>query len=495
MSVDTRLIVVSNRLPFSIVESPNGLCIERSSGGLVSALLPLFERNGGCWIGWPGTSYSPEIDHLVRAQRTSHYSLRPVFLSTDEKKCFYHGCSNEIIWPLFHDMQSMCRFDPKYWEAYRVANDKFAEATAGAAENDDFIWVHDYHLMLMGRALRERYVRNEIGYFHHIPFPQPEMFEKLPWRTEIARSMLKFDSIGFQTERDRRNFLACVRRYVPDAHVQKSDGKFLVQSDGTYTTVGSYPIGIDFEEYAATAQDDDVGECLQRTVEESSGCRLIVGVDRLDYTKGIVQRLLGLRTLLRSTPEWLGRVQMIQVVVPSREEIPAYRELKLQIEKLVVHINHEFGREGWEPVRYLYRSVSHTELTALYRSADVALVTPLKDGMNLVAKEFCAARTDEAGVLVLSEFAGAAVELACGALLVNPYDAQGIADRLLEGLAMSPEEQRQRMQRMREVVATNNIFEWSRRACSVDALSPRQFYRPGGRQHPGRLAQYAARAV
>ncbi len=495
MSIDSRLIVVSNRLPFSVVQREDGLRVEPSSGGLVSALLPLFKRNGGCWVGWPGIAFSPEIDRLVNAQGTSHYSLRPVFLSADEKKCFYCGCSNEIIWPLFHDLQSMCRFDPRYWEAYRVVNDKFAEATASAAKVDDFIWVHDYHLLLMGRSLRERYVRNEVGYFHHIPFPQPEMFEKLPWRNEIARALLKFDSIGFQTERDRRNFLGCVRRYVPGAHIQKSDGKFLVQSDGTYTTVGSYPIGIDFEEYAAAAQHGDVEDCMRRVVEDSGGCRLILGIDRLDYTKGVVQRLLGFRTLLRQNPDWRGRVQMIQVVVPSREEIPAYRELKQQIEKLVAHINEELGRNDWEPVRYLYRSLSRAELIALYRAADVALVTPLKDGMNLVAKEFCAARIDETGVLVLSEFAGAAAELDCGALLVNPYDAEGIADAIHEGLQMSSEDQRARMQRMRETVSSNNIFEWSRRVCSVDALSPRSFYRPGGRQVPGRLPQYAARAV
>ncbi len=495
MNIDSRLIVVSNRLPFSIVTTVNGLRVEPSAGGLVSALLPLFKKNGGCWIGWPGTAYSTEVERLVNAQRTSHYSLRPVFLTEEEKKRFYQGCSNEILWPLFHDLQSMCRFDPRYWEAYCVANEKFADATAGAADSDDFIWVHDYHLMLMGRALRARSVRNEIGYFHHIPFPQPEMFEKLPWRTEIAHALLRFDSLGFQTERDRRNFLACVRRYVPGAHIQKSDGRFLVQSDGTYTTVGSYPIGIDFEEYASSAQDDGVNECMQGIAEESSGCRLLVGIDRLDYTKGIIQRLLGLRTLLRTEPGWRGRLQMVQVVVPSREEIPAYCELKQQIEKLVALINEEFGRDSWQPVRYLYRSVSRSELTALYRAADVALVTPLKDGMNLVAKEFCAARTDEAGVLVLSEFAGAAVELDCGALLVNPYDAQGIATAIREALEMSPEDQCQRMQRMRKSISANNIFEWSRKLCSVDALSPRPYYRPGARQLPGRLTQYAARAV
>ena len=495
MNIDGRLIVVSNRLPFSVVNNGNGLHVEPSSGGLVSALLPLFRKNGGCWVGWPGTPQSEKIEELVAAQCGENFEMRPVFLSEAEKKSFYHGCSNEILWPLFHDLQSMCRFDPKFWAAYRAANEKFAESTAAVAEQEDFIWVHDYHLMLLGRELRERSCRNEIGYFHHIPFPQPEMFEKLPWRTEIARALLKFDSVGFQTERDRRNFLACVRRYVTGAHIQKSNGKFIVQSDGTYTTVGSYPIGIDFEAFATGAREPGVTESMKQMREEAPGCRFIIGVDRLDYTKGVVQRLLGFRTLLRSNPESRGRVQMTQVVVPSREEIAAYRDLKEQIEKLVSHINAEFGRNGWLPVRYLYRSLSRTELLALYRVADVALVTPLKDGMNLVAKEFCAARVDEGGVLVLSEFAGAAVELECGALLVNPYDTQGIAEALLEGLAMSGEEQQARMQRMREAVASNNIFEWSRRVCSADAVSPRHFYRSGGVQLPGRLAQYAARTA
>lgn len=495
MSIDTRLIVVSNRLPFSVVESEDGLRVERSSGGLVSALLPLFERNGGCWIGWPGTGYSAEIEAIVNAQRSTNYSLHPVFLTAEEKKCFYHGCSNEIIWPLFHDLQSHCTFDPRYWTAYRDANDKFAHATAQFARNDDFIWVHDYHLMLLARSLRARSLRNEIGYFHHIPFPQPDIFEKLPWRNEIARALLRFDSIGFQTDRDRRNFIACIRRFVPEAHVQKSNGRFIVQSEGTYSVIGSYPIGIDFESFSNRAADREVVSRVQQIHAESADRRLIIGIDRLDYTKGIVERLLGLRSLLQTDRSTLGRVQMVQVVVPSREEIPEYRNLRERIENLVNEINAEFGEPGWLPIKYLHGSLSRTDLLALYRAADVALITPLKDGMNLVAKEFCAARVDEGGVLVLSEFAGAATELSRGALLVNPYDSQGIAAALSKALQMSREQQQVRMQRMREVVSHNNIFAWCRMACAIEAPTVRQSYRTGALQTSGRMAQYAARAV
>ena len=495
MSLDGRLIVVSNRLPFSVTESETGLRLERSSGGLVSALLPLLKRNGRCWIGWPGTSATPEIDDLVRTQCNTNYSLQPVFLSAEEKKCFYHGCSNEIIWPLFHDLPSRCTFDPRYWTAYREANEKFAHATAQVVEKEDFIWVHDYHLMLLARALRGRSLRNEIGYFHHIPFPQPDIFEKLPWRTEIVRALLTFDSIGFQTDRDRRNFLACVRRLVPEAHVQKSDGKFVVQAEGTYTTIGSYPIGIDFDDLASCAVEKGVTVRAHQIREEFPGCRLIVGVDRLDYTKGIVQRLLGLRTLLKTRPEWVERVTIAQVVVPSREEIPDYRALKEHIEQLVAEINEEFATPNWSPISYLHGSLSKTDLLALYRAADIALVTPLKDGMNLVAKEFCASRVDEAGVLVLSEFAGAAVELSCGALLVNPYDCQGIAAALAKGLQMSRDQQQVRMQRMREVLGHNNIFEWCRTVCSADAPWLKQARRSSGIEVSGRMAQYAARAM
>ncbi|MDT8068187.1 MAG: trehalose-6-phosphate synthase [Terriglobia bacterium] len=495
MSIDTRLIVVSNRLPFRIVESEGALSIERSSGGLVSALLPLFKRNGGCWIGWPGTSYSAEIEQIVSAQHGSNYSLRPVFLTAEEKECFYHGYCNEIIWPLFHDLQSKCTFDPRYWVSYREANDKFAHSTAQVAQKDDFIWVHDYHLMLLARALRARSLRNEIGYFHHIPFPQPDIFEKLPWRIEIARALLRFDSIGFQTERDRRNFLTCVRRFVPEAHVQKSNGRVVIQSDGTYTVVGTYPIGIDFEDFATRAAEKSVTDRAHEIRQEFPDCRLIIGVDRLDYTKGVIQRLLGLRTLLRSDRTWLRRVQMVQVVVPSREEIPEYRQLREQIENLIAEMNAEFGDSRWVPVKYVHGSLSRPELLALYRAADIALVTPLKDGMNLVAKEFCAVRVDEGGVLVLSEFAGAAAELSCGALLINPYDSQGIAAALSKGLQMSRDQQQVRMQRMREVVGHNNIFDWCRAVCALESPLLRQGRRPGNLQLPGRMAQYAARAV
>lgn len=495
MSQDARLVVISNRLPFSMTQTEDGLRVERSSGGLVSALLPLFRRNGGCWIGWPGTAYSPEVDAVVGAQAEDNYSLRPVFLTDAEKECFYHGCSNEIIWPLFHDLPSKCNFDPRYWTSYRTANDKFADSACRFVDEDDFIWVHDYHLMLLANSLRSRYLRNELAYFHHIPFPTPDIFEKLPWRNEIARGLLSFDSIGFQTDRDRRNFLSCIRRIVPGSHVQKSGDRYIVQTDGTYTSVGSYPIGIDFDWYATGALGSLVTERVRELKEDFAERRLILGIDRLDYTKGILHRLHGYRHFLRTHAEWVGRVQMLQVVVPSRESIPSYHDLREQIEQLVGEINSEFGSADWTPLRYLHRSLSHTELLAFYSCADVALVTPLKDGMNLVAKEYCATRNDNTGVLVLSEFAGAAVELACGALIVNPYDVQGVAAGVLKALTMSREEQTRRMEHMRSVIETNDIFHWCKSVCSAESHLFKPPCRSGGLDLSKLHGQLSARAI
>lgn len=476
MSLRERLLVVSNRLPFSITQKDGQLHIEQSSGGLVSALLPIFrEMKGGCWIGWPGTSYSTEIDRAVQDLNTDTYSLRPVYLSPQEKACFYHGYSNEIIWPLFHDLQSRCNFNPEYWTVYRDANEKFAAAAAEVAQEGDFIWVHDYHLMLFAKALRAQGFQNEIAYFHHIPFPPPDIFEKLPWRTEILRALLKFDSIGLQTDRDRKNFLSCVRRLIPNVHIQKSHSGDLIQAEGICTRLGSFPIGIDFQDFVHASLQPGVEQRMEEIRQEISNRRLILGVDRLDYTKGILERLAAYRFLLRSRPELHGQVLMIQVAVPSREEIPEYHALKEQVERLIQEINEEFNLPDWSPILYRHESISKTELLALYRLADVALVTPLKDGMNLVAKEFCASRIDNRGVLVLSEFAGAAAELAVGAILVNPYDSEGVASALYQALWMRKHEQTYRMEAMRAAVAQHDVFKWSRALCSQQPLARRHY--------------------
>jgi alpha,alpha-trehalose-phosphate synthase [UDP-forming] len=455
-----RFIVVSNRLPLTVEQTEEGLCLQTSCGGLVSALRPILHDTDTTWIGWTGTDYLPEIADRMQEYVTERYSLVPVFLTPAEKACFYHGCSNEIIWPLFHDLQSRCNFDPEYWAVYRDVTEKFADAVERTAHRDDFVWVHDYHLMLLAEALGARELPLRLSYFHHIPFPPPDIFEKLPWRHEILRGLLHFNTVGLQTARDRQNFIASVRRYLRDVHVKRVGETVLVRAEGLSTVVGTFPISIDFREFANQALDPAVEAKAEEIRRQVSGEQIILGVDRLDYTKGIPERLLAFRNVLKHHRDLHGRVTLVQVVVPSREDIPMYQELKLRIERLVSDINGEYGVPGWVPVVYLHRCLSRPELVALYRAADVALVTPLKDGMNLVAKEFCASRVDGAGVLVLSEFAGAAKELNCGALLVNPYDAEGVAAALCRAFGMSDREKRTRMRKMRDWIQQHDVFRW-----------------------------------
>ena len=463
-----RFIIVSNRLPITVEPTDSGFRLQPSCGGLVSALRTALRDQQNCWIGWTGSDYTPQIAEALR-QSPGSPALVPVFLTPAEKACFYHGCCNEIIWPLFHDLQSHCNFDPTYWEAYRQVTEKFADAVQQAAQRDDFVWVHDYHLMLLAEALRARELPLKLAYFHHIPFPPPDIFEKLPWRREILRGLLQFHIVGFQTARDRRNFIASLRRCLPDVHVKGAGERLLVHAEESFTTVGVYPISIDFQEFAGQALDPAVSARAGEIQRGLRGEQIILGVDRMDYTKGIPERLAAFGTLLQKHPELQGRVTLLQLVVPSREDIPRYQDLKLTIERLVSEINGEYGSPNWSPIVYLHRCVSRSELVAFYRAADIALVTPLKDGMNLIAKEFCAARVDDGGVLVLSEFAGAAAELKGGALLVNPYDAEGVAAALYRAFRMSGREQRVRMQRMRHFLQRHDVFRWCSAFCESAA--------------------------
>ncbi|MGE5646675.1 MAG: alpha,alpha-trehalose-phosphate synthase (UDP-forming) [Acidobacteriota bacterium] len=473
-----RLIVVSNRLPVTVARGPAGLRLEPSCGGLVTALLPVLRENAGCWVGWTGTSRDPAIAGLLERDSTSCFAMVPVFLTPAETDRFYRGCSNEIIWPLFHDLPSRCNFDAGYWESYRDVNAKFAAAVEPVARRGDFIWVHDYHLMLFARAMRARGTELRLAYFHHIPFPPPDIFEKLPWRSEILRALLDFDTVGFQTVRDRQNFIACLRRCLSGVHIRRDGDALLAGAGSACAAVGSFPISIAWQELASQAAHPDIAARAGALRRGLPGCRIALGVDRLDYTKGIPQRLLAFRSLLERYPELRCRVALIQVVVPSREEIPYYHELKQSIEQLVSEINGEYSTPGWVPVHYMHRRLARPELLALYRAADVALVTPLKDGMNLVAKEYCAANADESGALVLSEFAGAAAELRSGALLVNPNDTIGLADMLRAAFLMSPAERRRRMRRMRETVRRHDVFEWCDRFFRYAGVSPEALTHP-----------------
>jgi trehalose 6-phosphate synthase/phosphatase len=445
-----RFIVVSNRLPFSFQRGMDGRWrAEPASGGLVTALLPVLRNRGGTWVGWPGAP-GPLSEFAGALKSSSHeagYHLVGVPLSEDEVRDFYLGFSNEIVWPLFHDLLPFCNFNASYWRTYCKVNRRYARAVHALADSGSLVWVHDYHLMNVAAEMRLLGSRARLGFYLHIPFPSPDIFVKLPWRWPLLQALLKYDLLGFQTARDRRNFLACVQAVQPKA--------------GQATRTGHFPISIDFNAFMRRAAAPDVAAKAQELHRLLPNRKLVLGIDRLDYTKGIPLRLAAFQHLLARYPEMRGRVSLMQVVVPSRESIPQYHQLRTEIEQMVGKINGAYARPGgWVPIWYEYRNLSRTELLAYYRAADIALVTPLKDGMNLVAKEYCACSIEEDCVLILSEFAGAAAQLAPDAMLVNPYDIEGVAETIREAYAMPAAERAARMRRIRRSIRREDVFWW-----------------------------------
>jgi trehalose 6-phosphate synthase/phosphatase len=458
-----RLIVVSNRLPYVLENhSRDKWTLKPGSGGLVTALLPVLRDRGGIWIGWSGaTEDVPGADEIFRgASREAGYVLKPVSLSQEEVDRYYHGYSNESVWPLFHDLQSQCEFDPEYWHAYVRVNRKFAEALAADCCKDDFVWVHDYQLMDVAHHYREIGGSADLAFFLHIPFPAPDIFMKLPERTAVLTSLLSYDLIGFQTQRDRRNFIQCVRTLAKNASIRVEGHLHVIRVDEREIRVGHFPIGIDADAFVTSATAPDVEESANAFRSRYPDRQVVLGLDRLDYTKGIPERLRAFANLLERFPEVRERIHLVQVVVPSREGIPKYDQLKTEIDRLVGNINGRFGELGWVPVHYFYRSLPKVELLSFYRAAGIALVTPLKDGMNLVAKEFCACSVEEDSVLILSQFAGAASQLGRAALVVNPYDVEQTADAIYNAFRMNQSERRYRMRRLRRNVRTQNVFWW-----------------------------------
>lgn len=463
----TRLIIVSNRLPIVLSKTASDQWqVKQGSGGLVTALAPVLRNRGGLWIGWPGTAAQTHEKTRIKTvfadvAKDFGYTFEPVFLSEELADAYYLGFSNQVLWPLFHDLQTRCNFVPEYWEAFQKANKIFAQTIVkNIKTNDDHIWVHDYHLMGVGQALREMETAAKIGYFLHTPFPSLDLFLKLPWRFQILESLLCYDLIGFQTQRDRRNFVQCVHAMFTHIKIKGRGRVLSTEVNGRTVRLGNFPISIDFNEFAQKAGTKSVENRMAQIKTVFKADHLILGVDRLDYSKGIVERLLAFRNALERYPELEKKISLIQIVVPSRQRIVEYDHLKSEIEQLVSEINGKFTRPGWVPIHYLYQSVDRTELTALYRAADIALVTPLKDGMNLVAKEYCASNIDADGVLILSEFAGAASQLYKYALLVNPYDIRGIADAIYQACHMGMDEKKTRMKALRKIVKKSDIHWW-----------------------------------
>ena len=459
-----RLVIVSNRLPVKIEGHPGKWKVTHSSGGLVSALTPVLRDRGGIWIGWAGTTEVLDLKTLREilgpASKQAGYRVYPVRLSQEDVNSFYSGFSNEVIWPLFHDLQTRCRFEPEYWKSYRKVNGDFAKAIKKHTRPEDYIWVHDYQMVPVARILKSSDVQRNCVFFLHIPFPPPDIFLKLPWREEILKDFLEYSFVGFQTMRDRRNFTDCLKALLPDSKVTGRGPVATVTSEGRRVRVAAMPISIDYRSFRDTAKSAKATKILKELKSQVPWENIAIGVDRLDYTKGIPQRIRAFGEACRSFPELREKIALIQIVVPSREDVPAYQDLREEIEKLVSSVNGEFSTPGWIPIHYMHKSVSREELVAYYRLADIALVTPLKDGMNLVAKEYCACQVDDNGVLILSEFAGAAAQMHRSAILVNAYDIRGVAEAIHEAVNMPLEKRKSRMRRLRAGIRRQNVFWW-----------------------------------
>ncbi|RTQ48618.1 bifunctional alpha,alpha-trehalose-phosphate synthase (UDP-forming)/trehalose-phosphatase [Hymenobacter gummosus] len=451
----SRTIIVSNRLPTKVSRNAEGeLQFSPSEGGLATGLGSIYRRGENVWVGWPGQYLdTPEDEQRVTEQLTADH-MQPVFLTEQEIKDFYEGFSNETLWPTFHYFAQYAQFEPHTWEAYEAVNRKFCEVVAALAGPEDTIWVHDYQLLPLPGMLRERLPEATIGFFLHIPFPSYELFRAVPWREQLLRGMLGADLIGFHTYGYVRHFLSATERLL---NLSRRDG--LVETGSRAVLVDAFPMGIDYDKYAEIAASEEARRLEHEYREALQGQQVVLSIDRLDYTKGIAQRLRAFELLLKRYPDLHNRVTLLMLVVPSRDQVAQYQALKEEIDELVGRINGQYRTINWSPIQYFYRSYPIEELSALYRLADVALVTPMRDGMNLVAKEFIASKLDQRGVLVLSERAGAARELS-DALIINPTDTEQVADTLYQALAMPEDEQQQRMQGLQALVKRYNIHAW-----------------------------------
>ncbi|OYD17182.1 bifunctional alpha,alpha-trehalose-phosphate synthase (UDP-forming)/trehalose-phosphatase [candidate division WOR-3 bacterium JGI_Cruoil_03_44_89] len=454
----SRLIIVSNRLPITIEKRKGKLHFRRSVGGLATGLSSFYQLYDSMWIGWCGMlsdNISREDKKNIENKLITEFKNLPIFLTRREIREYYYGFSNKTVWPLFHYFTHYAVYDNDMWESYKSANKSFCNAILKVAGSDDTIWVHDYHLMLLPKLLREKMPDARIGFFLHIPFPSFEVFRLLPWRREILEGLLGADLVGFHTYDYVRHFLSGVRRLLGYEYTLGQ-----VSAGGRRVKVDAFPMGIDHERFANAVYNAPVKREINRIRKKLGEHKLILSVDRLDYTKGIPQRIEAFNLFLEENPGYKEKVTLIMVAVPSRTAVKEYMLLKKEVDELVGRINGKHGTIGWLPVWYLYRFLSFSSLAALYCTADVALVTPLRDGMNLIAKEYIASRVDGRGVLILSEMAGASKELG-ESIIVNPNNKEEVAFALKQALEMPNKEQIERNTVMQKRLRRYNVIQWA----------------------------------
>ncbi len=460
-----RLVVVSNRLPFTVSFQEGTPQFKPSAGGLTTGLWSYLdgktqvgaERPDFLWMGWPGASVPPEHEAAVRAYGEQQFRSSPVFLPEESMDRFYLGFCNKTLWPLFHYFPTLTQYEEEYWQEYQNVNRVFGEAVVKALQPDDMLWIHDYHLMLLPKLVREKFPEMPIGFFLHIPFPSWEVFRMLPraWREEIIEGLLGSSLVGFHTHDYVRYFLTSVLRTAGYEHQL---GSLTLRE--RVVKVDTFPMGVEFDRFAqaATSKESDLRVAELR--EKCVGQKVIFSVDRLDYTKGLINRLRGYELFLKNNPPWHGKVVFIISVAPSRIGVDSYQAMKLELEQTVGRIVGDFGNVQWTPLIYQFRNLTFDEIVPLYRLCDVALITPLRDGMNLVAKEFIASRPDQTGVLILSEMAGAAKEMG-EALIINPFHREDFARALEQALTMPVEEQVRRNKLLQERLRRYNVVRWA----------------------------------
>ena len=455
-----RVIVVSNRLPVTLKRVGENWQTRKTAGGLATAMQPVLQQRDGIWIGWSGeTSVTNDEKRcaVVEGWATQHRYFA-VDLDAETARGFYEGISNQALWPLLHHFPSQVRFNPEDWDAYVTANETFRDEIVKHLRPNDLVWIHDYHFLLLPQMLREVVPDISIGFFLHVPFPSSSVFRILPKREALLKGMLGADYLAFHTHRYLQHFRTSILRLLGlNSQMDRVDlGKRVVKLD-------ALPIGIAPEEFNnLLLKNEHTKKQLHQLRQTCRYRKIILGVDRLDYTKGLPERLRAYRKFLRDCPEWRGKVVLIQVAVPSRELVPKYGRLRKEVDELIGEINGDWSTPEWSPITYVRRSLPQSELAALYAAADVALVTPLRDGLNLVAKEYVACKSSGDGVLVLSEFAGAAAEMG-EALLVNPYDEEGLSHAIERALTLSDSDRRDRMMALYKRVHKNNVFAWGNR--------------------------------
>lgn len=448
-----KTVIISNRLPVKIIEKDNEYIFIPSEGGLATGLGDVYKTGNSIWIGWPGIEVPEERQQEV-IDKLSDLNLYPVFLTQDEINLYYEGFSNEVLWPVFHYLVTYAHYEQSYWDCYKSVNEKFAAAALKVLSKKDKIWIQDYQLLLLSGILRDKLPESTIGFFQHIPFPSYEIFRLIPWRVELLNGMLGADLIGFHTYDDVRHFLSTATRLLP---VNSSAN--ILNSNERQIVVEAFPMGIDFEKFSNLTAFNDVQREVEYFRAGKEDMKVILSIDRLDYSKGILERLKALELLLQTHPEYINKIELYMIVVPSRDTVPQYRDLREQIDQFVGNLNARYRSINWIPVNYFYRSFPIEVLSALYSTSDICLVTPMRDGMNLVSKEYVASRNNNDGVLILSEMAGASKELT-DAIIVNPNNMGDIMEAIVMALKMPLEEQQIRMKAMRDIVEKFNVKHW-----------------------------------